>query len=63
MLITKALYGLKTSRNEWHLKLAGDLYNIGFVPSKADGDLWMRNKGDHYEYIAVFVDYLLIFSN
>ena len=35
---------------------------MGFKPSKADADIWMRKQGDHYEYIAVYVDDLLIAS-
>ena len=35
---------------------------MGFIPSKAYYDLWMRKKGDHYEYIATWVDDLLVFS-
>jgi hypothetical protein len=33
---------------------------MGFVPSKADSDVWMRKDGDVYEYIAVYVDDLAI---
>ena len=33
-----------------------------FTPSRADHDLWMRKRGDHYEYIATYVDDLLVFS-
>jgi hypothetical protein len=46
----------------WHQKLSDDLRAMGFTPSKADYDLWMRAREDHYEYIAVIVDDLLIFS-
>ena len=35
---------------------------MGFTLSKADKDIWMRKQGDHYEYIAVYVDDLLIAS-
>jgi hypothetical protein len=35
---------------------------MGFPPSKADSDIWMRDCGDHYEYIACYVDDLLIAS-
>jgi hypothetical protein len=35
---------------------------MGFFPSKAEKDIWMRDKGDHYEHIAVYVDDLLIAS-
>jgi hypothetical protein len=33
---------------------------MGFFPSRAEPDIWMRSKGDHYEYIAVYVNNLLI---
>ena len=35
---------------------------MGFKPSKADPEIWMKSaKGDnHYEYIAVYVDDLTI---
>ena len=35
---------------------------MGFKPCKADHDLWMKDKGDHWEYIATYVDDLLVFS-
>jgi hypothetical protein len=42
----------------WHGKLSDTLYELGFTPSKADGDIWMRptKDGAKYEYIAVYVD-------
>ena len=35
---------------------------MGFRPSKADFDLWMKKQGDHYEYVATYVDDVLVFS-
>ena len=35
---------------------------MGFTPTKADADLWIRDRGDHYEYIASYVDDLLIWT-
>ena len=35
---------------------------MGFRPSKADHDLWLRKCNDHYEYIATWVDDLLVAS-
>jgi hypothetical protein len=35
---------------------------MGFFPSKAESDIWMRQVDDHYEYIAVYVDDLMIAS-
>ena len=35
---------------------------MGFTPSKADSDLWMKNCGSHYEYIARYVDDIIVFA-
>ena len=35
---------------------------MNFLPCQADCDFWYRLNNDHYEYIAVIVDDLLIFS-
>jgi hypothetical protein len=35
---------------------------MGFFPCKMEPDVWMRDKGDHYEYIATYVDDLCIAS-
>ena len=44
------------------MKLADNLRSMGFRPCKADPNLWMRRKADYYEYVAVMVDDLLVFS-
>jgi hypothetical protein len=62
LIITKALYGLKSSGLRWHERFADVLRKEGFVPSKAESDIWMRDMGDHYEYIAVYVADLAIVS-
>jgi len=36
---------------------------MGFSPSKADPDLWFRVHNDKYEYIARYVDDLMIFAH
>ena len=56
LVIMKALYGLRSSGARWHDRLYDALSGMGFKPSKADADIWMRKQGDHYEYIAVYVD-------
>jgi len=35
---------------------------LGFLPSKADSDLWIKDCGSHYEYISTYVDDLLVMS-
>ena len=62
LVIYKALYGLKSSGRRWHEKLYDTLRSMGFTPSKADGDVWMRRVNGLYEYIAVYVDDLAIAS-
>lgn len=47
MLIKKALYGLRTSGARWHEHFADTLHNLGFEPSKADSDIWMRACHDY----------------
>ena len=59
LIIRKALYGLKSSGKCWHDRLHDVLIAMGFTPSKAESDIWMRDAGDHYEYIAVYVDDLI----
>ena len=58
----KALYGTRSGGACWHDKQFDILHQIGFKPSKADPDIWMKSSkdGNHYEYIAVYVDDLAI---
>ena len=68
MIIKKALYGLKSSGAAFRAHLAETLYDIGFKPSKADPDFWMRPavKPDgfkYYEYVLCYVDDLLAISH
>jgi Reverse transcriptase (RNA-dependent DNA polymerase) len=60
LIIHKALYGLRTSGLRWHERLADTLRDMGFTPSKADPDVWIRRNQDLYEYIGVYVDDLAI---
>jgi Reverse transcriptase (RNA-dependent DNA polymerase) len=36
------------------------MWTLGFFPCKAEPDIWMRKKGNLYEYIAVYIDNLAI---
>ena len=62
MIIDKCLYGLQISAARFHETLSETLRSMGFRPSIADFDLWMHKKGDHYEYLATYVDDILVFS-
>ena len=52
MIVKMALYGLKSSGAAFREKLAGVLHDIGYTPSKADPDVWIRPavKPDGSEY-------------
>ena len=60
LLISKALYGLKSSRACWHDRLADCLREKGFQACKAEPDIWLRASVDKYEYIEVYVDDLAL---
>jgi histone deacetylase 1/2 len=62
LVIDRALYGLKSSGARWWERLAEVLWDLGFTPSKAETDIWMKRVDDHYEYICVYVDDLIIAS-
>ena len=53
---------MKSSGLRWHEKFADTLRSMGFAPSKAENDIWMRQVGNVYEYIATYVDDLAICS-
>jgi hypothetical protein len=62
LIINKSLYGLKTSAARFHEHLAELLLRLGFKKTKHDPDLWMIDKASHYEYLATYVDDILIWS-
>ncbi len=62
LIIERALYGLKTSGKRWHERFAACMKDLGFSQCKSDQDVWMRPSKDRdcYEYVACYVDDLLI---
>jgi Reverse transcriptase (RNA-dependent DNA polymerase) len=60
LLVDKDIYGLRSSGLCWHQRFADVLRAMGFIPRKAKADIWMRENNNLYEYIAVYVDDLLI---
>ena len=67
-IIVRALYGLKSSGAAFRSHLAQCLDEIGFRPSIADADVWMRmnikpDGEEYYEYILVYVDDLMAISH
>jgi hypothetical protein len=61
MIVKMALYGLKSSGAAFRSKLAGVLDDLGYRPSYADPDVWLKaaTKPDgfvYYEMVLVYVD-------
>jgi hypothetical protein len=62
LIIDKSLYGLKTSADRFHEHLSESLLRLGFTKTKHEHDVWMVDKSSHYEYLATYVDEILIWS-
>jgi hypothetical protein len=62
LIVTRALYGLKSSGAAWRADLAATLRDLAFASTKADPDVWIRNSGTHYDMVLVYVDDILIFA-
>ena len=59
LVIYKALYGLKSSGLRWSEEIHHILLDMGFSPCKADR-LRKAKCATKYEYVAIYVDVLLI---
>ena len=60
--IQRALYGLPGSARAFSDFLADTLIRLGFKPSRADPDLWIKQTPYGYDYIATHVDDIIIAS-
>ena len=68
LIVVKALYGLKSSGAAFRSLLAETLRDLGYIPSKADPDVWMRpavkpDGFEYYEYVLCYVDDVLAISD
>ena len=68
MLIVRALYGLKSSGAAFRSFLADHLWEIGYRPSQADLDVWMRAAVKttglkYWEYVLCYVYDILSISH
>ena len=62
LVMNKSIYGLCSASASFHEHCARVLHKIGFKPSHADPDLWMKDCKTHYEYVATWVDDVLVMS-
>ena len=57
--VMRALYGLRSSSRAFGDYIKSVLRKTGFIPTKADPEILMRDAGDCYEYLALYVDDVL----
>ena len=62
LIIVKALYGLRSSGKRFNERISDTLRDIGFWPSRADNEVWMRENNGHYEYVCIYVDDLAVMA-
>ena len=68
MIVKKVLYDHKGSGAAFRAHLAEELHDIGFIPTRADPDVWRRpavkpDGFEYCEYILCYVDDLLAISH
>ena len=68
MIIKMALYSLQSSGAVFRSKLAYVIHYLGFRPSLADPDVWMkpvtkRNGFKYYEHVLCYVDDVMVVSD
>ena len=68
LVVTRALYGLKSSGASWRSTLMSTLIELGFEETLADPDVWRRpatreNGTEYYELCLVYVDDILLVSH
>lgn len=68
-IISRALYGMKSSGNAWRLHFANILDKVmGFTQCFADNDIWFKTAiqpdgTKYYQYVCIYVDDILIVSH
>ena len=62
-LLHKALYGLKQAPMAWFERFNTQLLHIGFVASRADGNLFIYNHDSHIEFLLLYVDDIIVTRN
>ncbi|KAJ0627129.1 putative RNA-directed DNA polymerase [Helianthus annuus] len=61
--LNKSLYGLKQAPRMWNEKLVGVLLNSGFVQSKCDTSLFVKNSDNIFVVLLVYVDDIVVTGN
>ena len=68
LIVSKALYGLKSSGAAWRNHLSSSIQDMGFTSSRGDPDLYFRaackdDGTEYYEYLLVYVNDIICVSH
>jgi hypothetical protein len=61
--LKKSLYGLKNSPRMWYQKFETYILGIGFVRSRVDHCVYSMQVGNHFIYVVLYVDDMLLVRN
>ena len=68
VVITRALYGLRSSGKAWRDHMAATLRDFDYMSCKADPDVWMKPKTKaggfkYWSYVLVYTDDILVIDH
>ena len=68
LVVTRALYGLKSSGAAWYVKLSATLQDMDFESTRANPDIYCRpatrpDGTEYYVSLLVYVDDILLLSH
>jgi phosphoribosyl-AMP cyclohydrolase len=61
--LKKSLYGLKQSPKMWYQKFDTYILGLGFVRSRVDHYVYSKQVGNHFIYVVMYVDDMLLVGN
>jgi hypothetical protein len=61
--LKKSLYGLKKSPRMWYQKFDTYILGLGFVRSRVDHCVYSKQVGNHFIYVVLYVDDMLLVGN
>jgi hypothetical protein len=61
--LKKSLYGLKQSPRMWYQNFDAYILGLGFVRSRVDHYVYSKQVGNHFIYVVLYVDDMLLVGN
>ena len=61
--LKKSLYGLKKSPRMWYPKFDTNILGLGFLRSRVDHCVYSKKVGNHFIYVVLYVDDMLLVGN